>query len=363
MTGLPRAIVHLDLDAFFAAVEVLENPDLAGVPLLIGGRPQDRGVVATASYEARAFGARSAMPMARALALCPEAVVLPARHGLYAEYSRRVMALVGGTYPLMEQVSIDEAYLDLTDQVTAWDDAVDMARGLQRRIQEEVGLSASLGVAANKLVAKVASDRDKPGGLTVVRPGEEAAFLAPLPVRVLWGVGPVTAEKLAEMGVTSVGDLVRLPEDLLRDRFGRNGAAIARMARGIDERPVMTEYEVKSVSQETTFSRDLTDPEALRRQLWQLSQGVGRHLKRKGLAAETVAVKLRYSDFTTLTRQMRLSVPTDDEKDIYRAALMLLGRAWQRGRPVRLLGVAGRGLTPPAGQLPLRLNGDTRGGL
>jgi DNA polymerase-4 len=361
MTDLPRSIVHLDLDAFFAAVEVLENPALAGVPLLIGGRPQDRGVVATASYEARAFGARSAMPMARALALCPDAIVLPARHGLYHDYSRRVMAIVNETSPLVEQVSIDEAYLDLTDQVAAWEDAVEMARALQRRIKEEIGLSASLGVAANKLVAKVASDRDKPGGLTVVRPGEEAAFLAPLPVRVLWGVGPVTAEKLAEMGVTGVGDLAGLPEDVLRDRFGRNGAAMARMARGVDERPVVTEYEVKSVSQETTFSRDLTDPEALRGQLWRLSQGVGRHLKGKGLAAETVAVKLRYSDFTTLTRQMRLGVPTDDEREIYRAALALLSRAWQRGRPVRLLGVAGRGLTPPVGQLPLRLNGDTAG--
>ncbi|GAB4534229.1 MAG: DNA polymerase IV [Anaerolineae bacterium] len=361
MADLPRAIVHLDLDAFFAAVEVLENPDLAGKPLLIGGRPQERGVVATASYEARAFGVRSAMPMARALALCPDAVVLPTRHSLYRDYSRRVMAVVNQTSPLVEQVSIDEAYLDLTGQLSAWEEAVGVARELQRRIKVEIGLSASLGVATNKLVAKVASDRDKPGGLTVVRPGQEAAFLAPLPVRVLWGVGPVTAEKLAGMGVTSVGDLAGLAEELLRDRFGRNGIAMARMARGIDERPVVTEHEAKSISQETTFSRDLADPEALRRQLWRLSRGVAARLKRDGLAATTVAVKLRYSDFTTLTRQMRLSVPIDDERDIYRAALALLGRAWQRGRPVRLLGVAGRGLTPPVGQLPLRLSKDTGG--
>jgi DNA polymerase-4 len=211
-------------------------------------------------------------------------------------------------------------------------------------------------VATNKLVAKVASDRDKPGGLTVVRPGEESAFLAPLPVRVLWGVGPVTAEKLAEMGVATVGDLGGLAEEMLRDRFGRNGVAMARMARGDDDRPVVTEHEIKSVSQETTFSRDLVASDALRQQLWKLSQGVGRRLERKGLAATTVAVKLRYSDFTTLTRQMRLAVPTDDEREIYRAALALLRRAWQRGRPVRLLGVAGRGLTTPVGQLPLRLD-------
>jgi DNA polymerase-4 len=357
-----RAIVHLDLDAFFAAVEVIENPDLADKPLLIGGRPEERGVVATASYPARAFGIHSAMPMARALALCPDAIVLPIRHRLYRDYSRHVMAILGETSPLVEQVSIDEAYCDLTDQVAVWEEVIGMARQVQRRIKEEIGLSASLGAATNKLVAKVASDRDKPGGLTVVRPGEEAAFLAPLPVRVLWGVGPVTAEKLAQMGVTTVGDLAHLPEGELQDLFGRHGVAMARMARGLDTRPVATEHEPKSVSQERTFSRDLSDAEALKRQLWQLSQGVGRHLRARELAAETVAIKLRYHDFTTLTRQTRLSVPTDDEREIYRAALALLRRAWQRGRPVRLLGVAGRGLTRPVGQLPLRLDGDQASG-
>jgi DNA polymerase-4 len=355
MSEHSRAIIHLDLDAFFAAVEMLEKPDLAGKPVLVGGRPEERGVVAAASYPARAFGVRSAMPMARALALCPHAVVLPARHSLYRDYSQRVMAILHETAPLVEQMSIDEAYLDVTDRIAAWEEAVEMARELQRRIREEIGLSASLGVASNKLVAKVASDRDKPGGLTVVRPGEEGAFLVPLPVRVLWGVGPVTAEKLAGMGVSTVGDLTRVSQEELRKRFGRNGVAMALMARGIDERPVVTEHEPKSISQETTFSRDLADADALKRQLWQLSQGVARRLKRDGVAAETVAIKLRYTDFTTLTRQMRLSVPTDDEREIYRAALALLRRAWRRGRPVRLLGVAGRELSPPTGQLPLKL--------
>jgi DNA polymerase-4 len=348
-----RAIVHLDLDAFFAAVEVLENPELAGKPLVVGGRTEERGVVATASYPARAFGVHSAMPMAHALALCPDAVVLPARHGLYREYSKRVMGILHEVAPLVEQMSIDEAYLDMSERVAGWHEAVDTARQLQRRIQEEIGLSASLGVATNKLVAKVASDRDKPGGLTAVPPGEEAAFLAPLPARVLPGVGPVTAEKLAELGVASVGDLAGLSEENLRARFGRHGIAMARMARGLDERPVVTEHEPKSISQERTFSRDMVDPNAMRRQLWDMSQGVARQLKRNGLAAETIALKLRYSDFTTLTRQTRLAVPTDDEREIYRAAVSLLRRAWQRGQPVRLLGVAGRGLGPPAGQLSL----------
>jgi DNA polymerase-4 len=353
VTGHPRVIIHLDLDAFFAAVEVLDNPDLAGKPVLVGGRPEERGVVASASYPARAFGIHSAMPMARVLALCPAAVILPARHRRYHEYSQQVMAALHQASPLVEQMSIDEAYLDLTDQVAAWEEAVEIARQLQRGIKGGIGLSASLGVAANKLVAKVASDRNKPGGLTVVRPGEEASFLAPLPVRVLWGIGPATEKKLAELGVTTVADLVKLPEEELRSRFGRQGVEMVRMARGIDERPLVTEHEPKSVSQETTFNRDIADPNFLRRQAWQLSQGVSRHLKRQGTAAGTVAIKLRYHDFTTLTRQMRLSVPTDDEREIYRAALVLLRRAWQRGRPVRLLGVAARELSPPTGQLSL----------
>lgn len=353
MSERPRAIVHLDLDAFFAAVEVLENPELAGQAVLIGGRPEERGVVAAASYPARSFGVRSAMPMYRALRLCPEAVVLPPRHSLYQGYSRRVMEILRQTSVLVEQISVDEAYLDLTGQVAAWEGVVELARRLQEQVKEEIGLSASLGVATNKLVAKVASDHDKPGGLTVVRPGEEAAFLAPLPVRALWGVGPVTERKLAEMGVTTVGELARLPEEELCARFGRHGVEMARQAQGVDGRPVVTEHERRSVSQERTFARDLRDAEALRRELWPLSQGVARRLRKAELVTSTVAIKLRYADFATLTRQMSLAVPTNDERMIYRAAVVLLGQAWQRGRPVRLLGVAGRHLSSPAGQLPL----------
>jgi DNA polymerase-4 len=349
----PRLIVHLDLDAFYAAVEVLENPDLAGQPVIIGGAAGGRGVVAAASYAVRAFGIHSAMPTARALTLCPDAIVLPPRHRLYREYSQRVMAILRQTSPLVEQVSIDEAYLDLTDRDSDWDEAVPVARRIQTQVRQEVGLSASLGVATNKLVAKVASDQDKPGGLTVVRPGDEASFLAPLSVRVLWGIGPVTETKLAEMSVTTVGELAQLPEKVLRGRFGRHGAHMARQARGIDHRRVVTEREAKSISHETTFSKNLSDPKALRRELWRLSRGVARRLQRSELAAGTIAIKLRYADFTTLTRQTTLPVPTDDEAVVYRVAVALLGRAWQRGRPVRLLGVAGRHLSRPVGQMPL----------
>jgi DNA polymerase-4 len=287
---------------------------------------------------------------------CPLAIVLPPRFDVYRIYSRQVMAILRQTSPLVEQISIDEAYLDLTDQVVAWEDAVDIARTLQKRVREEVGLSASLGVATNKLVAKVASDRDKPGGLTVVLPGAEAAFLAPLPVRVLWGVGPRTAEKLAQIGVMTVGELAELAEKSeveLRRHFGQHGAAMAEYALGIDRRPVVTKHERKSVSQERTFARDLKDAEVLDRQLRRLSQRVAQQLVRAGVVAGTVAIKLRYSDFETLTRQQRLAVPTHDAEAIYQVARVLFSRAWQRGRPVRLLGVASRHLSPPPGQMLL----------
>jgi DNA polymerase-4 len=321
--------------------------------VLVGGRPGERGVVAAASYPARAFGVRSAMPMRRALELCPQAVVLSPRHDVYRDYSRRVMHILHQESPLVEQTSVDEAYLDLTPQVAEWHESIEVARRLQKRVKDEVRLSASLGVATNKLVAKVASDYEKPGGLTVVRPGEEAAFLAPLPVRALWGVGPVTERKLAAMGVTTVGELCRLADEDLVLRFGRHGAEMARQARGIDGRAVITEHERKSVSQERTFARDVNEERALSGELWRLSRGVARRLKRAGLASGTVAIKLRYADFTTLSRQMSLAVPTNDEREIYRAARVLFNRAWQRRRPVRLLGVAARNLAAPAGQLPL----------
>ncbi|MFN2166259.1 MAG: DNA polymerase IV, partial [Anaerolineae bacterium] len=311
------------------------------------------GVVASASYAARAYGVRSAMPMSRALSLCPAAVILPARFSLYGEYSRRVMAILRSAAPLVEQMSIDEAYLDVTEEAPNWAAAVELARRLQHKVREEVGLSASLGVASNKLVAKVASDHDKPGGLTVVPPGQEASFLAPLPVRVLMGVGPVMAGKLAQLGVSTVGDLARLPEEELYQRFGKHGRALARQALGIDRSPVVTERQIKSVSQERTFRRDVADPQVLHDQLHKMSGRVSSRLDRHALVAATIGIKLRYSDFTTLTRQMSLAVPTADERVISQAAVTLLDRTWLKGRPVRLLGVSAQRLSEPAGQLPL----------
>jgi len=348
-----RSILHLDLDAFYASVEVLEDPSLAGRPILVGGRPESRGVVATASYAAREYGVHSAMPMARAVRLCPQAVILPPRFHLYRQYSSSVMVILRRVSQVLEKVSIDEAYLDLTDEVGKWREAVEVAQRLQEQVRKQVGLSASIGLATNKLVAKVASDHDKPGGLTVVHPGDEAEFLAPLPVRALWGVGPVTAGKLAEMGVTTVGDLAQIAEAKLVARFGDHAASLARRALGIDERPVCTEHERKSVSREMTFERDLRALRDLKQHLWRLSQSVAARLAHADVVAGTIAIKLRYDDFETLTRQMSLDVPTADEVRIYRTALVLLDQTYERGRAVRLLGVGGDHLTPPTGQLPL----------
>ncbi len=353
MDDRPRAIVHLDLDAFYAAVEVLENPELEGKPVVVGGSPQGRGVVASASYAARRHGIRSAMPTARALALCPSAVILRPRFRIYSSYSRRVMAILREASPLVEQSSIDEACLDLTPQVDAWEQAIDIARGIQQRVLEEVGLSASLGVATNKLVAKVASDHDKPGGLTVVLPGQEAAFLAPLPVRALWGIGPVTARRLASAGITTVSQLAEAPLDVLRAHFGQHAESMARRAQGQDRRPLVTDRDPKSVSRERTFRQDLADESSLLEQLQQLSEGVSTRLRRADRVAATIGIKLRYADFTTVNRQMSLAVPTDDEDLILQASQTLFRRLWRPGRAVRLLGVAARHLSPPAGQLPL----------
>jgi DNA polymerase-4 len=293
------------------------------------------------------------MPTARALALCPHAIVVRSRHRLYWDFSRRVMAILGEATPLVQQTSIDEAFLDLTGQLSAWEEVVEVAHRLQARVSDETGLSASLGVATNKLVAKVASERDKPHGLTVVRPGDEELFLAPLSVRVLWGIGPVTARRLARMGVTTVRDLAQLTEAELRRNFGRSGGHMARQARGIDGHPIVTERQAKSVSHETTFAQDLRDPVALDEHLQRLSESVARRLKRSGLVTSTLAVKVRYADFTTLSRQVTLAIPTDDEQEIFRTAAVQFHRVWHGQHAVRLIGVAARRLSSPVGQLRL----------
>jgi DNA polymerase-4 len=300
------------------------------------------------------------MPMARAIKLCPGLLVTPSRHKVYSEVSEQVMARLHALTPLVEQISIDEAFLDVTDLPEPGEA---LARRLQSAMRGELGLPCSLGVAANKLVAKVATEVGKaaaqagsyPNAITVVPPGEEAAFLAPLPVEMLWGVGPKTAVRLAALEIHTIGDVAGWPEGDLARRFGKMGQEFSLRAKGIDDRPVVTMRVAKSVSQETTFVRDVSDGEALRRTLRELSEGVGRQLRREPLTGSTVRLKLRWANFTTLTRQTRLSQPTDRDDVIYAAAVQLFERVWRAGKPVRLLGVGVADLRPPlrAGQLSL----------
>lgn len=355
-----RVVIHLDLDAFFVAVERLDDPTLIGVPVIVGGRAESRGVVSSASYEARKFGVHSAMPTAQALRLCPQAVLIPGHRGRYAEMSRKVMAILGDYTPLLEPISIDEAFLDVTGTEAQYGPPAELAKTIQDRIEQELSLSASLGVAANKLVAKIASDFRKPHGITVVPPGEEAAFLAPLLIRRLWGVGAVTAQQLARLGVETIGDLAAFSQDELRGRFGVQGEGLWRAARGIDHTPVTPEHEAKSLSREETFAQDVRDPVLLRRELLRLSEAVAFRLRRHHLQARTIHLKLRYGDFSTITRQATLPDPTDTGPVIYARALALFDAAWDRRRPVRLIGVGGGNLEQPGRQMRLFEQASTR---
>jgi DNA polymerase IV len=349
-------ILHLDLDAFFCAVEEQENPDLVGKPFAVGGRPEERGVVASCSYAARKYGIRSAMPTAAALRLCPDLIVIHSRHGSYSEISRQVMERLRDLTPLVEQVSIDEAFLDVSDLPETADN---IARKIQKKINNELNLPCSIGVAANKLVAKIANDVGKaavssgkaPNAVTVVPPGMEAEFLAPLPVQALYGVGPKTAQKMAGMGIRTIGDLAHFSIQELSSRFGKNGAEISSRARGIDDRPIVTTHVARSISQETTFARDINHEGELRKTLLALSEGVGRQLRQSHFSSQTIRLKLRWPDFTTVSRQTTLSQPTDQDETIFQTALSLFYKEWRPGRAVRLLGVGASGLCQPIRQL------------
>jgi DNA polymerase IV len=353
---MPRKILHLDLDAFFCAVEEKLDPSLRGKAFAVGGRPDERGVVASCSYAARRFGVHSAMPMSRALRLCPEMMVISSRHRLYGQESRQVMERLQRLSPLVEQISIDEAFLDVSDLS---DPGELLARRLQAQIRDELGLPCSLGIATNKLVAKTATDVGKaanrgdspPNAITVVPPGEEAAFLAPLPVQALWGVGPKTADRLAEHGIRTIGDLALYPEVELARLFGKLGRELSERARGLDDRPVVVWHEAKSISQETTFARDTSHIDTLLETLRSLSENVGKQLRKEGLCGSTIRLKIRWPDFTTLTRQTTVSPGTDQDSEIYATALRLFESVWRNKQPVRLIGVGVSGLGPPVRQL------------
>lgn len=341
-----RLVLHADMDAFYASIEQRDDPSLRGKPVVIGGLGK-RGVVSTASYEARRFGVHSALPTAIALRRCPQAVFLPPRMAHYAEVSARLRAIFHEFTDLVEPLSLDEAFLDVTGSARLLGDGESMARRLQQRVLEELRLGVSVGVASNKFVAKVASDREKPRGITVVPPGEEAAFLAPLPVGSLWGVGPATRERLAALGVNTVGDVAALDPARLRTALGESlGAHVAALAVGHDERPVVVEREAKSIGRETTFGDDLIERAACHEVLLRLAEDVGRRLRAAGLRARTVRLKLRHPPFVTLSRQARLDPPSDDELTLFREAARLFDAARPDARPVRLLGVTGADLQP-----------------
>ena len=357
--NMPRIILHLDLDAFFCSVEEIKNPALAGKPFAVGGKPNERGVVASCSYAARAKGIRSAMPMSQAVRLCRELIIVPSRHGLYGEYSQKVMERLHGLTPLVEQISIDEAFLDITD---IRESSTQVARDLQLAIRTELNLPSSVGIASNKLVAKIATEVGKksskrknepPFGFTVVPAGDEAKFLAPLPADMLWGVGPKTSARLSELGIHTIGDIANWPEKELVSLFGENGRDLWQHAHGIDNRPVSTESETKSISQETTFNVDVSDEKTLEKTLREQARDVARQLRKNDLTGKTVKVKLRWSDFTTITRQTTLPTSSDNEDEIFHAALKLMKAVRKPNQPVRLIGVGVSGIGAPVRQLSL----------
>ena len=352
-----RVIFHADLDAFFASVEQRDRPELRGRPVLVGGSPAERGVVAAASYEARRYGARSAMPMRTALRLCPpETVRLAPRFERYAAVSREVMDLFRVRTPLVEPLSLDEAYLDLTEPLAApgAPSPAAAARALKDEVRARVGLTISIGVATSKSVAKIASDLRKPDGLVVVPPGEERAFLAPLPAGRLWGVGPKAEERLRRAGITTIGALAATDPRWLAHAFGKWGELLHALANGSDDRPVTPVRDTKSVGRETTFAQDVADRARLTATLRRLAEQVAERLQRRGLRGRTVTLKLRHHDFRTITRQTRLLAPTDAADAVYTEAARLLDVELAAGGRFRLIGVAVSGFEPVA-QLALPL--------
>ena len=364
---MPRKILHIDLDAFFCSVEENNDPSLRGKPFAVGGRPDQRGVVASCSYAARMYGIHSAMPMARAINLCPNLIIVSGRHGDYGKISKQVMDYLKTLTPLVEQVSIDEAFLDLSDLP---DTGENLANAIQKNIIDHFNLPCSIGVATNKLVAKIATDFGKaskrstksPCAILVVSPGKEAEFLAPLPAKALWGVGPKTAGRLAALGIHTIGDISRWSKEERNKEIGNFGDELAKRSLGIDESIIHTSHKVKSISNETTFSVDVMDIQILHETLHKLSESVGNRLRKKELSGNTVKLKLRWQNFSTFTRQVTLLNPTNDDREIYIVVKELFNNNWQKGKPVRLLGVGVTHFSKSQNQLSLWNPADEKNG-
>jgi len=339
-------ILHVDMDAFYASVEERDQPALIGRPVIVGGTPEGRGVVAAANYVAREFGVHSAMPAVTAKRLCPHAVFLRSRMAYYAEISEQIRTIFEQYTPLVEPLSLDEAFLDVTGSEPLFGSAVSIGQKIKQDIRDHLKLVASVGVAPNKFLAKIASDLQKPDGFVIVEPGKEQQFLEPLPVSRLWGVGRVTGRIFEKLGIHTIGRLRQVPIELLRHHFGNSADHLWNLAHGNDERRVIPEREAKSISHETTFAEDIEDPEVLRAWLLELSEQVGCRMRRHGLKGRTVDLKVRFDDFRTITRAQTLPEATNVTQEIWRAvAQMLAERMPARRLRVRLLGVGMSGLT------------------
>ena len=333
-------ILHVDMDAFYASVEERDNPALVGQPVIVGGSPQQRGVVCAANYVARQFGVHSAMPAVTAHRLCPQAIFLPSRMDYYAEVSRQIREVFHRYTPLVEPLSLDEAFLDATGSEGLFGPAAEIGRQIKRVIRDELQLVASVGVAPNKFLAKIASDLDKPDGFVVVDPDHVQEFLDPLPVERLWGVGRQTRKVFQQFHVRTIADLRRLPLQVLKDRFGRQGEHLWQLAHGIDERTVVPDREAKSISHETTFATDIDDMDVLRAWLLELTEQVARRLRRHGLRGRTVHLKVRFADFSTITRSQKVPESTASTDSLWEfASEMLTTRLPATRQPVRLLGM------------------------
>ena len=336
-----RAILHVDMDAFYASVEIMDNPALAGKPVIVGGSAESRGVVSAASYEARRFGVHSAMSSARAHQLCPHGVFITPRMSRYAELSCRIRGIFADYTPLIEPISLDEAFLDVTASRALFGSGEEIGRAIKRRIREEVGLVASVGVAPNKYLAKLASDLEKPDGFVVITQDDAEARLAPLPVWRLWGVGKVTQAALEKAGVTTIGDVPRFPDARLEAIAGSYAPRLKQLARGIDDRPVVPDADARSIGAENTFAHDIADAATLRAELDLLAERVATRARADGMPGHTVNLKARYQDFTTVSRALTLPEATFDSIVIRDAARELLERRLERrGRALRLLGVS-----------------------
>lgn len=333
-------ILHIDMDAFYASVEERENPRLVGKPVIVGGTPEGRGVVAAANYAARKFGVHSAMPAVTAHRLCPHGVFLPCRMDFYASISRQIREIFERFTPLVEPLSLDEAFLDVTGSEGLFGPSAEIGQQIKRVIRSELRLVASVGVAPNKFLAKIASDLEKPDGFVVVEPDRIQEFLDPLPVERLWGVGKVAAAALHKMGLRTIGQLRQWPVDLLNEKFGASGEHLWQLAHGMDDRHVVPDREAKSISHETTFAADISDGEVLRAWLLELTEQVARRLRRHQIRGRTVQLKLRFSDFSTITRAQTLPEATHVTQEIWQAAAELLDSALrQANQPIRLLGL------------------------